>query len=52
MARMNELAGKARQGALSEPEEVELENYRHVSHLLALMQSKARLSLKGSGSTR
>ena len=44
--RMNELAEKARAGALSEEEATILENYRHVGRLLALMQSKARLSLK------
>jgi hypothetical protein len=44
--RMNELADKARAGALSPEEESILENYRHVGRLLALMQSKARLSLK------
>jgi len=43
--RMNELAEKARSGALTPAEESILENYRHVGRLLALMQSKARLSL-------
>lgn len=43
---MNELATKARAGTLSAQEEIVLENYRHVGRLLALMQSKARLSLK------
>src|SRR5437764_218001 len=44
--RMEALAAKARAGALSQGEQTELEDYRHVSHLLALMQSKARMSLK------
>ena len=44
--RMNELAAKARNGALSLDEERELENYRHVGHLLALLRSKARASLR------
>ena len=44
--RMNELAEKARDGALSTEEERELENYRHVGHLLALLRSKARVSLR------
>jgi hypothetical protein len=44
--RMNELAEKARAGTLSAEEEGILENFRHVGRLLALMQSKARLSLK------
>jgi len=47
--RMNELADKAREGALSPIEEKELENYRHVGHLLALLRSKARVSLKQQG---
>ncbi len=47
--RMNALAEKAREGALTEDEGEELENYRRVSHLLALMQSKARISLRASG---
>lgn len=44
--RMQALAAKAREGELSTEEEGILENYRHVGRLLALMQSKARLSLK------
>lgn len=44
--RMNELAERARSGLLTEQEQVELENYHDVGHLLALMQSKARNSLK------
>ena len=47
--RMNELAAKAREGTLGGEEEAELQNYRHVSHLLALLQSKARTSLKRAG---
>ena len=49
--RMNELAAKAQQGALTEEDSDELESYRHVGHLLALMQSKARRSLKLAGSS-
>lgn len=44
--RLNELAEKARDGAPSPVEERELENYRHVGHLLALLRSKARVSLR------
>lgn len=44
-ARMNELAGKAREGTLTRQEAMAVENYRRVSHLLALLQSKARRSL-------
>jgi hypothetical protein len=48
-ARMNELAAKARQGMLNADEEQELDNYLDVGHLLALMQSKARRSLREAG---
>lgn len=40
--RMNELA---RQGDLSETEQIEIEGYERVGHLLGSLQSKARLSL-------
>jgi hypothetical protein len=46
LQRMNELAEKARDGALSPGDEREIENYRHVGHLLALLRSKARVSLR------
>jgi hypothetical protein len=48
-ARMDELAAKAREGAIDADDRAELENYVHVGHLLALMQSKARNSLKRGG---
>jgi hypothetical protein len=48
--RMNELAAKAQEGKLSQEEAAEVENYRHVSHLLALLQSKARKTLGRAGS--
>lgn len=47
--RMNALAERAREGTLTEDEREELENYRRVGHLLGLMQSKARISLRASG---
>ena len=47
--RMNALAEKAAAGALTADEEDEIEGYRHVGHFLALLQSKARLSLRRSG---
>ena len=47
--RMRELGEKAREGGLTEREEVELEGYRHVGHLLELLWSKARLSMKRAG---
>ncbi len=46
--RMNQLAEKAREGALSPGEQEETDNYRHVGHLLALLRSKARRSLRSS----
>ena len=45
--RMKELSERAREGALSPSDEKEIESYRHVGHLLELLWSKARLSLKG-----
>ncbi|HYV37433.1 MAG TPA: hypothetical protein VE988_17135 [Gemmataceae bacterium] len=51
-ARVNALAEKARQGKLSKREDDELETFIHVGHLVAIMQSKARLSLKNNGSGR
>ncbi len=51
MERMNVLAEKARKGTLSEEERAEAENYEGVGHLLALMQSKARRSLRKVGAS-
>jgi hypothetical protein len=45
-ARMSELAARNQEGALSPQERVELQNYVRSSHLLALLHSKARKSLK------
>lgn len=50
--RMNALAEKARQGTLSPDEEQELNQFIRVGHLLAIMQSKARRSLKKGAGTR
>jgi hypothetical protein len=47
--RMNSLAVKAREGDLSPDEAREIDNYRHVGHLVALLQSKARRSLQRNG---
>jgi hypothetical protein len=47
--RMDALAARAQDGVLSQDQASELENYRHVSHLLALLQSKARKALGRSG---
>ena len=43
---MNALAAKARQGALTPDEDDELTSYIRVGHLLGILQSKARQSLK------
>ncbi len=40
--RMNRLATKARQGTLTQAEQTEAEQYNLVSHMLALLQAKAR----------
>ena len=50
MERMDELAAKAREGTLGSDEQAEVENYEHVGHMLALMQSKARRSLSRNSS--
>ena len=48
-ARMHDLAVRNQGGRLSKAEWDELQNYVNVGHLLALMQSKARKSLKRRG---
>ena len=45
--RMHELAVKNQQGVISASELEELDNYVQAGELLALLQSKARSSLKG-----
>lgn len=44
--RMNRLAAKARRGQLTDNERVLAEQYNLVSHMLALLQAKARHSLQ------
>lgn len=44
--RMQELAEKAREGTLTLEEHIEMDNYERVGHVLSLMKSKARQSLK------
>jgi hypothetical protein len=44
--RVQKLSAKAQEGTLTKGERAELEEYIRVSDLLALLQSKARLSLK------
>jgi hypothetical protein len=46
--RMNELAEKASLGTLTAGEQEEVDSYERVGHLLPLLKSKARRSLKGS----
>jgi hypothetical protein len=44
--RMNELAALARDGQLTPAQSQELELYNRVGHMLAVVQSKARMALK------
>jgi hypothetical protein len=44
--RMNELVAKVREGNLAPDEEHEIEDYRHVGHLLEAIKSKARITLR------
>lgn len=46
--RMQFLADRAKEGALSLSEQAEIENYERVGHYLAILQSKARLALRSS----
>lgn len=46
--RMNVLASKAQDGALTVTEQAELESYERVGHILTILQSKARTSLRNS----
>jgi len=46
-ARMRELAERNNRGLLTESEQAEMESYRRAGNFLALLQAKARLSLKG-----
>jgi hypothetical protein len=45
-ARMRELAERNQEGSLSSEEQEELQNYVKAGHLVALLHSKARKSLK------
>jgi hypothetical protein len=49
--RMRQLSAKAREGTLSPDEQTEINNYERVGHILSLMKSKARRSLKGRSAT-
>jgi hypothetical protein len=49
--RMRQLSAKARAGTLTPDEQVEIDNYERVGHLLNILQSKARRSLQGQRGT-
>jgi hypothetical protein len=44
--RMHALSDKAQEGALTQDEQEELDNYLRIAHLIALLHSKARIFLK------
>jgi hypothetical protein len=44
-ARMQELADRSQAGTLTEEEAAEFDSYLHIGNLLAVMQSRARLTL-------
>jgi hypothetical protein len=44
--RMRQLSAKAREGTLTPDEQAAIDNYERVGHLLNILQSKARRSLK------
>lgn len=46
MVKMKKLAARARKGLLRPEEDAELNSYLHVGRLLALIQAKARKSLR------
>src|SRR5437870_904589 len=50
-ARMRQLSAKAQEGTLTAAEQAEIDNYERVGHILSLMKSKARRSLKSRGGT-
>ena len=45
-ARVDELASKANEGRLSEPERAEYDTYRSAFHFVTILQAKARSLLK------
>ncbi|HEX4949877.1 MAG TPA: hypothetical protein VFZ34_24640 [Blastocatellia bacterium] len=49
--RMQELAEKAQEGTLTLDEQIELDNYERVGHVLSVMKSKARKSLQNAPAT-
>lgn len=49
IARYRELGAKAREGTLTPQEQTDLDDHLGVNTLLTIMQSKARVPLKGHG---
>jgi hypothetical protein len=49
--RMEELAQKSNDGTLTDDERAELQNYVRIGNVLALIQSKARISLQHGART-
>ena len=49
--RMNHLSAKAQDGSLTAEESRELDGYLSMGHFLAMLQSKARITLKKSNGT-
>jgi hypothetical protein len=52
MARMRLLLDRAKKGELDDEEQVDIDNYERVGHLISLMKSKARRSLKTRAEAR
>jgi hypothetical protein len=46
--RMQVLAAKARAGTLSPEDQVEIDSYEKVGHILSLLKAKAKVSLRNS----
>ena len=45
--RMQQLAERSESGTLTDEEKAEFDSYLHVGNLLAVMQSRARIALRG-----
>jgi len=52
LARIDDLSAKARAGALKEDEDAVLESYLRIGHLLSILKSKARQSLRKPSTRR
>lgn len=49
--RVDELAAKANEGMLTDPERAEYETYRSAFHFVTILQSKARAFLEQAGAS-